>query len=948
MSEKKESKNNTKASIILEKPIQEKKDDKFNIYPYVEQLKEACKKGAIFIAVDGKFGSGKSSIVKLFEQETKDEKNIFVNVNFMNINAIPEKNSVDTNDNDENDKIDERKEKLIVNDYHRYFVNQVVNDLCKDPYEFERLFYNQKFSYTTLNLKKQTEKQIKYKYYIDRIILWFLGIISIYTIYESFFNKIKLLNLVFNFITPLIPIIVISTFILLIRYGYGFYKPDKNIQSPMLDTDKCRNNFLKVIKDYLLEDSTLYLVIDDLDRIDNEKLQLQVISLLFNEYYPLNKLINNIELKFIFMIDINKISINPQLKPQKVFDYILPISSNQKTILKHYTKKLIQDNNDLEIIFNVKNKEYFIGLIVSNFKEMRDIKHLLNNILTKYLYLSSKNITINYSQLIVLSILTNLDNSENIAFGIEQIINKTEKELNLNDTLVTIIKDNINSKIIDKNYYVYIYNFIDESNLLSNTEETIFDLLVNNDKLSNEKINNVYDLLNTKDIRHNVLFEECYKYINNTNKIIMLGNKNFYNYIYNNDLFDYEILNNLYLNNNAYNFYNNIKENLNDESKNKIINSLQEKFDNYVLEDEEDYTSLKNLFLKFVKNLKDNILDFNITKEIFNVIDINDDLFQELNLIEKNNHPIIYDLINNNILSIKDINEKIDENFINSIKNKDVLLSFNIEKKLLLSPIKNNIKKYIILNQEQIFNSIEDVFNDFLNDNDFSLSFNELKIILTKYNYNELLDKYIITHLKTNSTDMINLIKENNYELSNNVLDEINNSNKIYSFNDYYETLFKNKKYYNLLIYSQALNNKKFKLDTSVSNKQQYKNAIVNIYKNMNKHFINYEFTQGYRNMILNEFDFSTINFNANNFWKIDILIPSLNSIDKWIKIFDRLYIEKQLGNYATYCKNNKNLKNINFLMYVEEWNPSIEPTIKRNITIAINSKNKQKNKTEV
>ena len=99
-------------------------------------------------------------------------------------------------------------------------------------------------------------------------------------------------------------------------YGYGFYKPDKTAQSPMLDTDKCRNNFLKVINDYLLEGTTLYLIIDDLDRVKDANLQLQIISLLFNEYYSLNDIVNKVKLKFIFMIDIAKISIDEELNPK--------------------------------------------------------------------------------------------------------------------------------------------------------------------------------------------------------------------------------------------------------------------------------------------------------------------------------------------------------------------------------------------------------------------------------------------------------------------------------------------------------------------------------------------------------------------------------------------------------------------------------------------------------
>lgn len=945
-----------KPSVILEKPINDIKEDKFNVYPYVEQLKEACEKGATFIAVDGKFGSGKSSIVKLFENEMRDDKNIFVNVNFMNINAIPEKETIDNitpqeekkNEDIINVQNKERKEKLIVNDYHRYFVNQVINDICKDPYEFEKLFYNQRFSYATINLKTRTEKEKKYKYYIDRAILWLLGFISVYTLYESFFNKINFLQSTFNFITPIMPVVVLITFVLILVYGYGFYKPDKNIQSPMLDTDKCRNNFLKVIKDYLLEGTTLYLVIDDLDRIKSPDLQLQVISLLFNEYYPLNEIINNVKLKFIFMIDITKIKSNEELQPQKMFDYILPVSSNQKTILKHYTEMLIKENEELTKIFNIKNREYYIGLIISNFKGMRDIKHLLNKILTKGLYIKSKQIDINCGQLIVLSILTSLESDEAIAHNIECVLNKTDITP-LNENALQIINDNVNSKVIDKNYYIYIYNFIDESNLLSNTEETIFDLLMNTEMLSSEKIIELYKNIESPNIRLNVLYDECYKYLNDNKRTIMLGNKKFYNYMKDKDLIDYNILNNLYLNTNAYNLYNNIKNDLNNNQKQQIIFSLIDKYENYTLEDDEKYDDLIKSFTKFIKNLKENIVDFDIVKDIINVIEITDEIYNLFVNTKINNHSIVYDLIVDDILPIISIKDKINEDFINEISN-DNLLHFKLEEKILISSASNDIKKYIIINQEQTFNNITNVYESFNKDENFKLTNNELKIIMTRYNYDNLLDKYIITNLKDNTSQrgIIQLIKENEFDLSNNILNELNSLKTKYGYNEYYENLFKCRKYYKLLIYSQAINNNKFKLDTTISNDIQYKEAVVNIYQNMGNYFKNCCFTSGFINMVIKETDFSNISFNISNFWKIDILIPSLSSYDKCIKIFDRLKDENKIIDYATYYKNNDKLQNKKFLNYLQMYTEEMSPQIKGSITKAINAKNKLTNKIEV
>lgn len=937
------------SSVILERPIKDIKEDKFNVLPYVKQLEEASDKGAVFIAVDGKYGSGKSSVVKLFENKVKDELNVFVNINFMNINHIPEKNDnlnqyIDDSQQNNKNNNDERNNKLLINDYHRYFVNQVVNDICKDPYEFERLFYNQKFSYTTINLKKQTDKDRRYKTIIDRFILWLIGIISVYTLYGSILdNENNILHNIYVAISPIFPLVLLITFILLVLYGYGFYKPDKTAQSPMLDTDKCRNNFLKVINDYLLEGTTLYLIIDDLDRVKDANLQLQIISLLFNEYYSLNDIVNKVKLKFIFMIDIAKISIDEELNPKKMFDFILPISSNQKTILKHYTERLIQENLELSKIFEVENSEYFVGLIVSYFKEMREIKHLLNKILTKSLYIKSKKINYSSSQLIIMCILTSLVNEDELANNIDFILNKFGNST-LDDKILEVIKENINSNVIDKNYHIYIYNFIDKSNLLTHSEENVFNLLVNTDVnyLTDEKIKIINELINSESIRLNKVYDECYKYIGNNKKIILLGNKKFCTYMKSRNLIDTNILHNAYLNNNIYDFYSNIREDLSYEDRQSIILSLTEKFNDSIEKDTENYDDLYLSLKKFIKNLKGYILDFEI-KDMLYKVEIDDELFEMLCTINKDSNSIIYNLIADNYISLNSITDKITKEFIKTIKEENTELSYKVEEKILGSDVSKEVKLYILVNENKLFENISKIYDEFITSNTY-ICVTDLEKLLSKYGYNELLDSYVISKLKDEKlrSSMINCIKKNEFNISKNIIDTLNGINIKYGYSKHYEDILKKEKYYELLIYSQAINSNKFKIDITLNNNVEYKKTIYDVYKNMGPTFKNYNYTEGFLNKVLSVGNFSDIDYNENNFWKIDILIPCLDSYQKCLNIFECLKNTNKLIKYANYCKKNSNHKYLKILDYLGMYTSEMTAPIKRSITIAKNSINEE------
>ena len=469
---------------------------------------------------------------------------------------------------------------------------------------------------------------------------------------------------------------------------------------------------------------------------------------------------------------------------------------------------------------------------------------------------------------------------------------------------------------------------------------------MNTETLSAEKIAELYKVIDSSNIRINILYDECYKYLNDNKRIIMLGNEKFYNYMKDKDLIDYNILTNLYLNNNAYYFYKNIRNDLNNNQKNQIIFSLIGKYENYNVEDDEKYYDLIKSFTKFIKNLKEKIIDFDIIKDIINVIEITEEIYNLFVAVKVNNHSVIYDLIVDDILPIISIKDKINEDFINGIRN-DNLLHFKLEEKILISSVSNDIKKYIVINEEKIFNNIINVYESFNKDENFKLTNDELKIIMTKYNYHNLLDKYIISNLKdsTSQKGIIQLIKENKFNLSNSILNELSSLGTMHGYNAYYENLFKSRKHYKLLIYSQAINNKKFKLDTTISNDIEYKDSVVKVYKNMGIHFKKYYFTKGFINMVIKETDFSDISFNINNFWKIDILIPSLNSYDKCIKIFDQLKDENKIRDYATYYRNNDKLQNKKFLEYLQIYTEEMSPSIKANITRAINAKNKLSNK---
>lgn len=937
--------------VFLESPINNKDEDIFNVSAYVEQLYAAFSSGAKFVAVDGEFGSGKSSIVNLFQNRINKcrkgiskyfyiifdfifckKKSYFVNVNFLNINK---KNNGDDASED------------IIDSYHRYFVNQVANDLYKNPYEIEKVFYNNFFSYTTVRKPKNKF----FSFLIDKILLILISLATIILIYFSFSDSLENIFGIDYFLNKFFPLLIFTIFVLVLIYGYGFYKPEMQEKSPMLDVDKCRNCLCKILFDIVPRNSTIYFIIDDLDRI-NDKLQKQIISLLYNEYYPLNNTIKNIELKFIFMIDLNKIDDDEiyKINYDKLFDYIVNVSNNQKHILHKYVEKQIQSNKVLNEIFRgILIKDYIVGLIVENYDSIRKIKHLFNRIITKYMYLNfQREIIINNEQMILVCILAGMTDSITLNKILNDKINSvSSSNFSGNSRVDKVVDYGINNKLIDNKYYIYLYNFMDENDLLNKNEQLIYDEV--HDRFNNgaDKWINIYKYLDMLNENYSNVYNHIYKYLSNDDKIMFLGHDSFSCYIHYNYGIDEIDMKDIYKISSIYLAFPIIKKYVFYRYFNVFLFSLDFCYDKHI--DSRYDSSLRIKFEEefnlFINNMNHCIKYFDLRKYI-NSFTVNKDFFEKIiSYNDENNVPVIYGMILDSKLEWNKFLQFIDDDKLNEICTiNDLEYRNKLLSSLLSQTISTHNKLKIMINLNIKYDNYEAVFEEFNNDKTFEFKFYELTTILNLYGYDNLLDKYIISFIQNSeySGKMLDYICLNKFDLSSRILKEINNLSSKRAFSDFYEQLFKDKKFFELLIYSKLLNEKIFKYEVDLSNVDEYNIAINAVYLDMSNSFEKFKFSKKVTDIIVDTFDFKKINFNQLSFWKINILIPSLDEYEKCCKIFDRLLECNLLNEYVLYYKNNHNLDDKKILKFLSEYsnNNNLDAVIKSNITKTIHIKN--------
>lgn len=909
---------------FIERPIDNEKEDLFNIASYVNELEKAINDGAKFIAIDGEYGSGKSSLVNMLEshEKAKDKKTTFVNVNFLNINEED-----NTSGNMENK----------INNYHRYFVNQVANDICDDPFEIEQLFYHSFISYSVTNPSRYKI----WKIIVDKLLLIFTAYMIIFLSYKTLFQNIEELNFVFRYSDKINPIVLIIMFVLVIIYGYGIYKPDKQERSPMLEIDKCRNIFSKVVNTklnrhlFLKKDTNLFLVIDDLDRID-EKLQVKIISLLYNEYYPLK--LHRVNIIFVFMLNTHKIQnqlSENNLSIDKLFDYILPVSNNQKHIIRHLTNKMINEHIILDEIFNndkIKNREYIINIICKKYNSIRKIKHFFNKLISKYNYIKNKGIVnINYDEMIIISMLLDEVETSNLDDAIANIINNEP----INDS-VKNVKDLLDicnkKKIFDIDYYVYLYNFIDKNDMFNHYENEIYSISEKGyEKTNIDEDKKIINYLENGKVRYDKIFHEIFIFLDNDTKLIFTASGKFCKYlIKSSNFFENIDITNAYQNDYGYCLCDNIV--LTKSDKDNFILDLKTSRELYMSsQTSENYNSLKNNFIQFLEKMDNRILKFNLT-DYFSLIKINDDIYKLLfEDVLFNNMNIGFYLIDNNIIDCSYLKEYIDIAFMIKIDTLPLEVKTKIKKQILFTnDIKFDVLINIICDTNTKYDNIEKIY-DKINQFDNYIPYDKLILILDNYGYNEKLDKHIIKILDDEQENMINFINRKHYLLSKGILDKLNSISAVYQFTNYYEDIFVNNGFYSLYIYSRILKNKKFNLNNKLNNNEEYEKALLENYRSIDSWASKYPFTKEYTFFILERFDFNTIFFNNENFWKITGLILNADNLSNFRNILEVLNMQNQLENFFDYCIKNKiSIKFIEYLRsYAEEFGMSRKVKIK-------------------
>jgi ABC-type antimicrobial peptide transport system, ATPase component len=919
-------------NVFIEKPIEKENEDLFEISTYVYQLQNAINAGAKFIAIDGEHGSGKSSVINMLEnKEKKERKNTtFVNTNFLNIS--------------ENE----------INSYHRYFVNQVANDICDNPFEIEKIFYHNHISYSVTNPSKNK----LWRVIVDKLLLMLTSFMVIYLTYATFFKSIELFQFIFVYCDIYVPIILLVMFILVIIYGYGIYKPNNSeqSQSPMLDTDKCKINFCKIVSTKLKrnmvlnrkEKTRLFLVIDDLDRIVDNDLQVNIISLLYNEYYPLK--IKDVEIIFIFMLDTHKLSKEfekEDLSSDKLFDYILPVSNNQKHIIRHLTNKMINENTSLDEIFNnekIKNKDYIINLICRRYTTIRKIKHFFNKLTTKYEYLKNKKLEeINYDEMIVICLLLDMTNTSILDLAISSIINN-EPLIDSMEKIKNILKELHNKKVFDINYYIYLYNFIDIEDMLNHNESEIYSIAEKGyAETTFEEDAKIIEYLEAEKVRFDKVYHEIFSFLDNDTKLIFIGSKKFCDYIIKaSKLFSEIDITNAYKNN--YGHYLCEHVSLNTSQKEKIVFDLKSNLDNYISNRTPDNLQKLNEELKkFIEKMADKILQFSI-KEYFDEVTFDNKIYKLLfEDIKHNNCELGYELLNKDIIDCNSIKDYINSSLIDKVNLLEDKLKVSIKTKILNSdytPIDGLIR--IISEENTKYNSIESIY-DRINAASSFINFEKLILILINYGYNEKLDKHIIKCLETNKQKMIDNINKNKYSLSMELMNSLNSLTTVYSFSSYYEKQFMDNEFYSLYIYSKILNNKKMGYLQKHKDNKEYMNAVLNNYKNINKWASKYTFSKNYTKHIINNFDFNSIAFSDDNFWKLIHLIPYSDLTD-FDDILSSLKTNNKIDDFFAYCAKQGRKIDISFVKYLrgyaEEHNLSSK--VKTRLTKSINRIEKQ------
>lgn len=489
--------------ILLNKPINSDKEDLIGFETLVNDLDKAIENGAQTIAITSNYGSGKSSLIKLYEEKNKD-------------------------------KPKEKKHELFYVNMGSYIEDEVEGS----EYLHKNFIYNLSKS---IEPKKSTfiSRALSENYRIfnssffdgkakaSLIIVAFLFIIEYialkYKDYVFDFAKTAGFNSIDNiFNYTIIGVFIAILFIIVVTFfNIDFAIPNK------FDSEKRQiheHEIISIYNQYIVpllskkeKDNKVIIVIEDIDRTKSNKNVYKFLKEFKKNYVgSLDNVVFIVNLKPEGIL-VNETSDKSEALEKvysKIFDYIIDLKTinydNYDIILKGILNSLSESlslvgydsvwkddeqahySDEFEWIIRSDNKTFTI----------RDIKERLNYGLSIYKSLKSKNPSgeISKSKCMVSAYLSNefpIDYYKMIELGIDKFIDnffKNNKDLDIfvssllqesfSEKFLKVIYELIESKLIDTDYRNYFYNLPKDSYFYNSDEIKLNNIILYNEHIS--------------------------------------------------------------------------------------------------------------------------------------------------------------------------------------------------------------------------------------------------------------------------------------------------------------------------------------------------------------------------------------------------------------------------------------------------------------------------------
>lgn len=557
-----------KPIIFIDEPINNSAKDIIGLDSYVDSLSSAIDDGAQMIAITSGFGYGKSSILELLKNKGKNYEII--------------KLSMWTIVEDYKEKVDTKR---CITELHKTFLFNLLKEINIDKGDFLLKRFNKK--YGTISLNFEDNKYKIYSLILLAIFIVFIffdGANMIKPIIENFGvnldeNYIKLICystlLYFS-----LKIINKSELI----YSYKTNNESEITEDELVFL---YNKYILKKHNKKGEKIKYVIAIEDLDRIDNTELILPFLKEL-RKYYVSDRKSDDNNVTFVvsianenvLSISENKLNnskvinngkiINKGETPNedrketytnndlqitkniylKLFDFVMNLPEFNMNDYRNILSGLLkQKKNELEEYFgdnfdSIINKRYWNWIIKGKDIDIRIIKNRLNNAFILHSSLFSKfndKIDLNFEKCIFASYLIteypcDFAKTEDDLFSniidksflgdneLESYIETIKNKHVLSSAYIDEIKNAVENKIIDKDYYYYFYNYPKNSKVYTSNDIIIRDAILYGQ--GNDKINEILAESSSNDAF--IDFATYYQSFNHNLKDVIFKYENLY------------------------------------------------------------------------------------------------------------------------------------------------------------------------------------------------------------------------------------------------------------------------------------------------------------------------------------------------------------------------------------------------------------------------------------